>query len=327
LTYEDLIVAIDEAAPKLAPTSLRLLLRLVSLAIQTGSGTIHMSHRKLAELLDLSREGVARATRGLEHLIEIDRNNTTVSKFVLPVQWFPPQPTLFPVQAGLKSRPIGLDSRPALANSPGQLANFPGQSTGLNSRPIGLDSRPALANFPGQLANFPGQTGLEIRPVGTENQQDSADSLIRSDQNPDLDSRSSINQISQISTIRRLQHEQKEVASLLSLALVRYMQLHHPPGGGEAKPPEIVLARCLYIASYDTLTETLGNLHNEGRCCGQKFAWFVAVFLQRIHGVDPTVLADTLERERAAKKVKPADEPLFAETLVADVAAGVRRMA
>jgi hypothetical protein len=326
LTGEELLEAIDAAAPKLSEASLRLLLRLVSLALQSGSGQIHMSQRKLAELAGMSREGIARAVRGLSDIIDVDNRNTTLTTFRLPDHWFTPQPTLFPVPAGQPGRPTGQLARPALAYPPGQLANLPGQVTGLRTRPIGQLTRPPLAYEIGQLANEPGQTGLPNRPVETENQQLSADALIRSDQDLILERSGTISQISQIAEIRELQEEQKEVASLLSLDLQEYMKRHHPPGSCEAFPAELILARCLAIAPHEDLQDQLRILDGEGRTCGRKYAWFVTVFLNRIYGIDPQVASEAFEASRHRKKVKPELEPLFAEEIVQTVTTKARKL-
>lgn len=131
MTYEELIVAIDDAAPKLTEASLRVLLRLVSLGIQTGSCEVQLSHRDLAEQLSMSREGVARGLRGLAGIVTIDGGNKMLSTFVLPPEWFAPQRSLFPVPRTVENTSIwptnqarsGLRTRPGLANEPGQ--NWP----------------------------------------------------------------------------------------------------------------------------------------------------------------------------------------------------------
>lgn len=282
MTYEELIVAIDDAAPTLSEASLRLLLRLVSLAIQNGSNEIRISHRDLADAMKMSREGVARAARGLSGIVAIDGGHKVTSTFTLPADWFAPQRSLFAVSGvvdNISNWPTyqarsGQQTRPALANEPGQ--------GGQRARPGGQPTRPDLAYEPGHVANEPGQSGQRPRPGIMQNQQLSADPLDRSSR----DLSSIVDLPTPSESIERVNHIPEELAHdarLLKKWLKSYFEGHHPSHTAPDGPDEIILAKCLAISPLARLAQTLTTLDKKGTRPGETWAWFVTVFCQRIH--------------------------------------------
>jgi hypothetical protein len=177
------------------------------------------------------------------------------------------------------------------------------------------------------LSWAPGQTGPPGSPVFNDSQLLKEENQIRSDQDLILGVDLTISQVSQIAEIRELQEEQKEVASLLSQNLQQYVQMHPPEGGCEAFPSQLILARCLAVADIETLQETLRNLDRDRVTAGKKYAWFVTVFLDRIHGIDPEIASAAFAQSRHRKKPQPEAPPLFHEEIVQQTAAKVRKLA
>ena len=326
LTYEELIVAIDDAAPRLSEASLRLLLRLVSLAIQTGSSEVRASHEWLAGQLGMSEEGIARGKRGLAGIIKAEGGNRVTTTYVMPADWFTPQRSLFAVPSGQIPRPdwptnqarSGLPTRPALANEPGQ--------SGQPTRPVWPTNQASWPTNQASLANEPGQSGLPTRPALTQNQplSGSPPDQIRSDQIGSLEP--SVVLINQIAQIDNLKEEQVEDARTLASRLVGYAAAYGHGRIREQKPSERILARCLAIAPVDTLIKTLSLMAGKSVSCGEKYAWFVTVFLNRIHGIESKLVVQVFENVLQKKKAGRHTDPLYTEQLLQQTAAGVRTM-
>jgi len=134
LTYEQLIVRVDEVAPELEGVAFKLLVRLIAVAIKCGRPDIEVSMRELARGLKTSREGMARAMRELAQYIRVEARDGEGTVVYLPPDWFPPQRTLFSsdeLSADFHNRPTdqatsGLFTRPPVAHSPGHPAHLPG---------------------------------------------------------------------------------------------------------------------------------------------------------------------------------------------------------
>lgn len=78
----------------------------------------------------------------------------------------------------------------------------------------------------------------------------------------------------------------------------------HTLAGAEAD--DKIIAQCLAIAPYDRLVDCLVGLRLSNMGKPRTFAWFVSVFLERIHGYTPTEVAAA--REALKVKPKPAQE-------------------
>ena len=94
-----------------------------------------------------------------------------------------------------------------------------------------------------------------------------------------------------------------------------------------AHPAERILARCLAIAPIESLHQTLETLSKEGGPTGQKFAWFVTVFLQRIHGIDKELVLKTFARVLQEKKLQKPQGSLLADDQYHDAPAWLREIA
>jgi hypothetical protein len=320
------MIQIDEAARHLGTMGLRLYLRLLALGVQMRSNSIEVSDRWLYGDLGISKDGLTVAKRQIVRYVTVEIEDGVVTRYGLPLPWLNAQSPMFPYQGALLNR----------ADRPAQQ----GTSVLPNRAPLpfsaGQTALPNRAECPAQQGDCPaeqggvprstGRSALPDRAPATENQQLAADPLIRSDQDLILERSDAVNQISQIASVEKLRPEQKEVASLLSSLLVDYMQRHHPPGECEWRPAERIVARCLAIADLETLRKTLTTLHNEGRTSGKKFAWFVTVFLNRIHGIKAEVVVETFEQVLQEKKLRTKPDDLFADDLVTQTQSKLRRL-
>ena len=68
-----------------------------------------------------------------------------------------------------------------------------------------------------------------------------------------------------------------------------WLQTYHQKSGhANAHPPDDrIVAQLLAIAPHDDVVRMLKQLFSENRRAGDSYAWYVAVALQRIHGITP----------------------------------------
>lgn len=326
MTYEDLLVAIDKEAPNLKCCALRVLLRLIAIGIEEGTNEVKASRAYLADGLGMAIESVDEATRGLAHLMRIEKEDGRTRKFVMPIEWFTPQRSLF-VAAGAVEKTLrlpgnqartGLETRQAPAQNPGR--NMPGFSENLP----GNQAEPAWNSR--EPAQNPGMGGLETRQVLTHNQQLGDNPLDRSNRVlSSVDSSStparSIERVNHLPT--ELQSEAEELKRWLRGFFGKHHLSHTVPAG----PDEIILAKCLAIAPLPSLVGVLQVMNRKGTRPGDTWAWFVTVFCQRIHRTRDTNAVEAPPAFCQGKK-NPSSEgrPGFASDLLQEVAAGVPRL-
>jgi hypothetical protein len=327
LSYEELIVAIADAAPKLPESSLRLLLHLVALGLKERSCELHVSHRTLATDLGMSREGIAMAARGLAGIVQIDYSHGVTSVFILPRDWFAPQLSLFSRSATLRGSPggnvemiqSGLPTRPPVANLPGH--RWPTNQ----------------ATWPTDQATWPtdqATSGLPTRPRGqptrppvTQNQQLTNFAAIRSDPEALSSTEAFVILLDRIARVHRLEEGQRKEASELSDLLYPFMVRHSVPEQPLKPPPEKVVARCLAIADIETLKRTLEEVEENLRKPIRKYAWFVTIFLQQIHQIPPELVLERFQISFQKRPPRPYPDRDFKQELLRDTVAGVRNMA
>lgn len=326
MTYEDLLVAIANEAPNLSKCAIGVLLRLVATAIETGSPDLRLSHNWLSERTGLSREGVARGTRELAHIIGVGVSNGVSTSYSLPAEWFAPQRSLFAVDSRLGER-FNLPNPQA---GSGQLsrqvpANVPG-STGQISRQERPTFQAPPANGFGIPANTPGRSGQDSRQVSTQNQQLSDASLDRSNRvlpalEPLHGLRDSIESVTQLPVAFR------EDAETLKRWLRDFYETHHPSHRPPEGPDESIQAKCLAIAPLRRLAGILATRDKKGTRPGESWAWFVTVFANSVHGTK--VLADVPAPPEFRKTLKPPSTEsgtLFPNSLLKQAAASVHTM-
>jgi hypothetical protein len=327
LTYEELILTIDDEAPSLKGAAVKLLWRIIAIAIRQGGPTVQVSQRSLEQGLGMSRDILQEATNALRRVITVSTSKGQYTIYTIPDTWLPPDRRLPFSTGGLEFPPlVAWKSLHRVSTFP-QVAEKPGHGWPGNPATSGLEIPPRWPGNPatGGLESPP--PGLEIPPRQTQNQQLAPGALNQIRSESDCSGIETISQISQISAIERLREDQKEVAALLAQALVRYVSFHPPRVRSERHPSQLVLARCLALGDYDTLQETLQNLHESKARAGSKFAWFVTVFANRIHGWSKEEVADALERGKEEKKLGRAATPLFTDQLQEEILARGRKLA
>jgi hypothetical protein len=321
------MIQIDEAARHMGAMGLRLYLRLLALGVQMRSNSIEVSDRWLYGDLGISKDGLTVAKRQIARYVTVEVENGVVTRYSLPLPWLSAQSPMFPYQGALLNRadrPAQQDTTALQNRTP---VPFSAGHSALSNR---ADCPAQQGDCPAEQGGVPRSTGQSAPPSRaplTENQQLAAGALIRSDQTqiPVVDL--SIVQIRNVAAIDKLQEEQKEVASLLSSKLVEYCRKHQKEPLVEQYPPERILARCLAIAPYKTLNETLETLSKEGGPTGKKFAWFVTVFLNRIHGIDKQLVTSTFEQVLEEKKLRKKQGPLFEDESFNSAPEWLRRLA
>jgi len=326
LTYDELIVAIDDAAPKLSEASLRLLLRLVSLAIQTGSSEIRASHEWLAVQLGMSEEGIARGKRGLAGIVCVEGGHRVTTNYVLPADWFAPQRSLFAVSTGQLPRPVwptnqarsGQPTRPALPNEPGQITQ--------PTRPAWPTNQASYPTNQASLPHEPGQSGQPTRPVLVKNQQltDAADQ-IRSDQRFTSGDELCAT-INQITHSIHIQPGQEQDAEVLRDHMREFMRAYGARGIPPAGPHTSTLSRCLAIAPLETLLSKLPGMAEKKRGHPREWIWFLLLFAQDILGIEKEPLLDSIKAFNKRKPPAAQTADHFKQELLNTATAGSRRM-
>jgi hypothetical protein len=326
LTYEELILAIANDAPKLSEAALRVLLGLVATGIESGVSEVVLSKQRLADRAGLSREGAARGTRELHEIVTAESTNGVHTVYTMPADWFTPQRSLFAVAGSVENRlhppTIQAGSRLVPRQVP---ANEPGGSR-QRSRQEPPGSQAAAANEPGRSTNEPGSSYQLSRQVETQNQQLTDDPLDRSNR-----VLSSVEGLSiPIGSIERVNHLPSEFygdAEELKRWLRGFFAKHHTSHTAPTGPDEIILAKCLAIAPLPNLVGVLQDLNRKGTRPGDTWAWFVTVFCQRIHRTKNVAEVKAPEGFQVAKKT-PSSEGRreFAADLLQEVAAGVRTL-
>lgn len=327
MTYEELIVAIDGEAPKLSHVALRLLLRLVSLAIQQGVAEVRASDNWLAQHLGISREGVARATRDLAKLITVDRRNGCATIFLLPADWFTPQRSLF---AG-RDLPANIHNLPTFQAGDGQLSrHVPAKSPGRTCQVFRQD----LPTFQAPPANSLGSTcqvsrqdlptlqaGTPISPIRTAGAR--VNRSISSSAEPE----GLTGFIDRCLRTVKILPAQEEDAQILSDTLQHYRTACGSDYAYTPEPDETVLARILAIAPIEDLCGVLRTLLTDGVRCGKQDMWFFTVLLQRIHRASPKLTASRYDSMKPKAPSQNENLPGFADELINGTMPKLRRLA
>jgi hypothetical protein len=274
---------IAELAPTLKEAELRVLMALTSLTA-TPENSIHISSRKLADLSRVARRNVQRALDSLtERCIITTRQGT------------PKQP------AGILLNFLATITIGGAAVTPP-----PTRQWRQTSATGGAKETP-------QVALFERQGGPETGPPpGQDDGVDDAGARVDSNSNFDL--------IDRLLRASPSDYEREAIAKARACLHGYAVKLgrekdRHPPD-------DRLVAQFLSIAPWQALERLIYDLMAERKQPGYAYAWFVAVALQRIHGIQP----GTLKQRRAELRVverAPArqPEPRQAELLSADAEA------
>lgn len=326
MTYEDLLVAIDATAPQMGNCALRLLLRLIAIAINQGSSQVRASDRWIGSQLGFSKDGITAAKRGLAGIVQVQAAHGSVTTFNLPADWFAPQRSLFSAETALVNR----------APRPGEQ----GQTALVNGAPVPfLAGRTALidrAPRPGEQGTSPdeqgglpflaGRTALVDRAPATQNQQDTGAPSISK----------SISEVSNpvreyvfsIFSMRVLTADKKPAAAQLAGKLQDLMHRWGKVEIAQNLPDDIVLTQCLEIA---TLKEILNALERAKtrKPRPRGYMYFVTLLLEELKGIKRDVTAQLRDEYREMRKPKPPGRETtlpFPDQLLQKGVAGLKRM-
>lgn len=326
LTYEDWIVAVAAEAPKLSGSALKLLLHLASVSIQAGTTQVRISDRDLETRLDICRPALTDAKRALAHLIGIESRAGVPSTFNLPAGWFPGQRPLFsPQVANFPSQ-----QWPGKLATTGQqtlppLAKFSSQS-GQENWPGGQETLPPVANKTGQVANKTSQSGQETLPPATGNEQLAG---AGDDRSRSIDLSTTTDKYVKIDLILdcvEIPSSLRSDAELLGNNLWVYAQQRGTGAIAERQPSDELVAKCLAIAGVDSLLIALAEAAEYKNSRPASYWWFVAVFLQKIHGIPSSMLRERLDQRRMRKPARRAELLPFPDQLVQQAAGQVKSL-
>jgi hypothetical protein len=326
LTYEQLITKVDEVAPDLEGVAYKLLWRLIARAIISGRTDVEVSVRDLAKGLKTSKEGIARAIRELAQYIRVEARDGAGTTFFLPPDWFPQQRTLFnedSLGGDFHNRPTYQDgsvlfTRTVASYSPG------------HQRPTHQDGTPTP---PFQASYSPGRI-VPLTRTQRPTHQDASHGEAREDTRArvrSIESEASassevVDRIDRAWGAVEIPVDREADAAVLSEWVYGYKCDLGRLGEHSTYPDTQMVARLLELAPMEEIQQVLRSLREQDKVPGDQDAWFFTVLAQRIHHVSPELVRI---RMRAVKSKAPShkrDASLFADQLLADAAAKVRRL-
>ena len=326
MTYEELLQKLDDLQTTLPKCANAVLLRLVAKSIALGSNEIEISARDLATELNLSRDAIRVAAHALRGILTVHGSERVSTRWVLSADWFSPQRSLFTASTFVENRSYwpgnqargGRETRPEVDEKPGQCWT--------SNQASGRVTRPRWTDYQASLDEKPGQSGLITRPALTQNQQLTGGGA--HDRSIDTSPKGSIEEevIDRVVHATKLPEHLVDASSVLSEHLRGYAQELGPPHLAAATPDETILARCFAIAPLGELISLLRQMHRKGTRTGDGYAWFVAVFANRIHRIRSQDLRIALQRHSARKPPGRTRDRDFGPSLVNQATAGLSRM-
>lgn len=327
MTYEQIIIAIQNAAPQLSDASLRLLLQLIALSIEYQSPVLQASHRSLAQRAGLSKEGVAIAIRGLPQTIRVVKSPTGVTTFILPDDWIPAQRSLTGGVGGdVRTRGNPVDVPPTRAANQDSASRKPGQKVSHKPGQGGgnQDSLPGQygANTVDNCLKFPtSQDGSDSSPIRNAHAR-----VDRSIEQGSADPGHSSRIDRAVRTVKILPHQQ-QAAAIFRSRVQEYRDAFPNAPRASWQPDETVTARCLAIAHVEELCSSLCELASEGVPPGYNDMWFFFTLLNKIHGIDRALIAERISAQRSKAPSNNPTPSLWTDELVDTASAAMRRMA
>lgn len=327
MTYERLIIAVDEVAPDLEGIAYKLLWRLIAFAIKAGRPDVAISIRDLANGLKVSKEATAAAMRELGKYIRIVSPPGQATTFYLPADWFPPQRTLFSDETlggDFHNRPNDQDTsvlftRTPVSHSPGHQCPTD-QDTCPNNQDTGVPLTRTVVPLTRTLR--PGYQDTEgswpIRNAHARNRSIESESSVLSEVGVIIDRAWETVQIP----------EEKEAdAALLSEAMYCYKRDLGPLRDQSGYPDTAIVARILALAPYPQIHLVLRSLREKGKTCGDQDAWFFTCVAQKIHRASPELVRSRMAAGKAKARTYESKPSLFGDELVKAAAAHVRKLA
>lgn len=284
------------------------------------------SVRRLAANLNLSKEATATAIRELAQYIRVEARDGEGTTFFLPIDWFPPQRTLF------SQDELGGDfhNRPNFQDGSVLFSRTPASQNPGHQRPGIQDDR----------ANNQDASVLESRTIvpftrtQRPNNQDASHggagedtrARVRSIESEASASSKVVCLIDRAWGAVEIPEELEAEAALLTEWVYAYKCDLGPLRDDSVYPDTQMIARLLKLAPLEKINCVLRSLRERGRESGDNDAWFFTVLAQQIHGASPEL---TRSRMRAVKAKAPShkrDASLFADDLLAGVGAKARKL-
>jgi DNA-binding MarR family transcriptional regulator len=289
-----------EAAPTLKEAELRVLLHLVAAATRAGGTAVRASSRAIADATKTDRRAVQKALDSLaERSLIATRDGSTTTASIHQVNLL------------LTTQMSGPAAGPHAAFS---TASAGATGGGFRTPPTGVTAPPPYAQEEGLFNRHPG--GKEPPPSADFKELPAAA----------IDSRGSSTLEGLLDRVLRSKSNQHPEALRSTAGHWLYGHMKHL-GRELPFPDERIIAQFLSVAPWPQLEEMLTDLMKERVQPGEKYAWFVAVAMQRIHGIRPEVLREHRAKLRVVKgeQKRDAEELKDIHAQVAHLA-GVRRL-
>lgn len=326
MTSEELIILLDGLQTRLPKCANQVLLHLVAKCIRSGSNEVATSEAQIARDLGMSRDAVKVAKRALRGIVETHGGEGNATTWILPVEWFALQRSLFAVNSPVDKWP----------NLPGNQAPLPGNQAGhLPGNQAGPDEKPGRTCLETRQGWTSFQAGgcLETRQVSPETKDLSQSTCLETRQ-PSIDrveycgfTGTVLRLRDSIEGVNWLPDEKRTHGEILKRWLRDYFAQTRPHQPVPDGPDEIILAKCLALASLDRLDNVLQKLAEQKIQCKESWAWFVTVFCQRIYGTKDTKQVPAEPAFRQAKK-NPSSErrPEFTTDLLDELTSATKKL-
>jgi hypothetical protein len=324
MSYRDLILLITDRASQLSGVALKLIFRLISIAIQQRSNVVTISCSELARQLGVSRDAITAAHRQLATIFPIETSSgSSKSTFTLPADWFEEWELSAEIrESGKLLHMTRKSAGPAWkygSDLPGnQAGKLPRNQAGAGDLPemsVGKPgsmwgkTRQVLQNLPGFQAGTNKERTCARRVDSTSSSCTPSGLVVVVDR--------------ALGNVEILP-EQKQDAEILREMLCEYRATFNVafvyPGG----PDRVVIARILAIAPIDELCGVLRKLLTDRVRPGTRDMWFFTVLMEKIHGVDNNTVRDRIAAMKRKKPPMNETLPNFGPELLGEVAAGMR---
>lgn len=326
LTYERLILAVDEVAPDLEGIAYKLLWRLIAIAISRGTPAVETSVRELARGLKASKEGTARAIRELAQFITVTARDGGSTIFSLPPDWFPPQRTLFSddsLGGDFHNRPGNQDTTVLFTRTPASYSPGHQRPTDQDTCPTNQDTSVPFTRTPVPLTRTQRPTDQDtdrVQPIRNAHARN------RSIESEASASSEVVVLIDRAWATVEIPIGSEADAAVVSEWLYAYKCDLGPLRADSSYPDTAIVARIVTLAPLEDFKQVLRSLRERNKACGDQDAWFFTVLAQKIHHVSPELTRSRMALQKA--KAQPLnDKPsLFGDQLLKRTADGMRRL-
>jgi hypothetical protein len=324
MSYEELIVAIENEGTQLSCVAYRLLWRLVSISIQQGSNEVNVSCRTLASQLGVARNSIAQAHRDLAPFIGVAVTNGSTATFTLPAEWFSPQRALF---ATLSPKPVIHNLARNRAGTWHETEPVPGTKlsrTWHETEPVpGTKLSRTWHETEPDLARNCARPGTKLSQLDADTYRNARARIDRSISSCSTPSGLVVLIDRALRTVEILPQQEQD-AEILRGALCDYRRDLDAPSLYPGGPDQVAIARILAIAPIEDICGVLRKLLTARVHPGKQDMWFFTVLMQKLHGAPPKLVADRYDSMKRKKPPMNETLPNFGPELLSEVAAGMR---